>query len=183
VLAALALLVALLALFVAIFRDPFGPVYQMNWNPFGHGLGKYDFSTPAQAYKSRLQMVSNGDFRAELEYSRLVHGPDLKERLDTLEVKDIAEVKLPLRPSGLRRPVAIKDPGKTKEAKKEEKTHTVYLLFVTYKQHGDPVYKVEGFEKHEPSGLWKSTYVSAFDVEEVNKDLAKKMSAWEAKGK
>src|SRR5438477_6546969 len=86
-LAFLALVVALLALFLALFRDPLGPATRMNWHAFDSSLSGYDFSTPAAAYKSNLVMQEKRDIRAVMEYDRRVREKELKEKIDTLDVK------------------------------------------------------------------------------------------------
>ena len=151
VVAVLALIISVLALFLAVFRDPFGPVYKMSWNVFGNGLGSYDFSTPAEAMKSRLKIEQARDVRAMFEYSRQVEGPELKERIDTLEVKKEEEVKLPIRKPGPRPIAKPLGAGEKPEEKKTEKTRTVKLLFITYKENGEVRHRVEGFDCR-PSG-------------------------------
>jgi hypothetical protein len=176
-----ALAIAVLALFLAVFRDPFGPVYQMSWNAFSNGLDRYDFSSPAEALKSRLTMEYSRDFRAAMAYSRQMDGAELKEHIDTLEVKKEEDVKLPRKKTRRNIAAPAKDKAKV-EDKKQEKTRTVRLLFVSYKVRGEPTYKVEAYEKRDDSGYWRNTYVSSYDVEDVNKSLAKEMREWEAKG-
>jgi hypothetical protein len=177
----LALLIALAALFLAVFRDPFGPVSKMNWDPAGGGLAQYDFSTPAAAYKSDLQMRYNADFRAMLEVSRRLQQKELKEQLDTLDIKKEVDVKVP-QPEPSDFPLPILDGKDDKaQAPRDGKFRDVKLLFLTYKKDGETQHKVEAMERHADAGLWKSTYVSRHQVEQVNKDLANEIRDWEAK--
>src|SRR5713226_7534408 len=82
-LAAAALLISLLALFLIVFRDPFGPVYRMNWRGYGDGLAGYDFSNASAAYKSELQIEHNRDIRAVIEINQRTRDKELKEKIDT----------------------------------------------------------------------------------------------------
>jgi hypothetical protein len=183
VVSVVALVVAVLALFLAVFRDPFGPVYRMNWH-VGPPMAGYDFSTPSAALRSRLKIEAARDVRAMMEYSRLLEMKELNEKLDTLEIKKEVDVNLPKKRRGL--PPLPVDPVSKDDRKaadqKPEKVREIKLLFVTYKEDGDPQYKVEAFERY-PSGLWKQTYVSEYDVKDVDANLAKQMERWEATGK
>src|SRR5262245_20426907 len=69
-----ALLLALIALLVACFRDP-----------LGSGMSRYDFSTPRAAVQSEAKIAANGDVRAVLEREG-VGGKKAKEKARTLEV-------------------------------------------------------------------------------------------------
>ena len=82
VLPCLSLLVALAALWIALFRDP-----------LGSGISKYNFSTPRNALESYLKIQINHDMRAEIELSSLVRGKDLKEELSTLDVRKEVEFR------------------------------------------------------------------------------------------
>lgn len=169
VLSFVALVIALLALFLAIFRDPLGPVYRMNWDAFGTGLGGYDFSTPSAALKSEASMDYKRDFRALMELARRLESDELKERIDTLEIKREVDLKLPKR-----------QPGKPEA--KSGRIRQIKLLFITYKEQGEAQHKVQGFEKHAASGLWKRAFVGAYEVEETDKALGKEMRDWEEQG-
>jgi hypothetical protein len=78
----LALVLALVALAVAVFRSPLGA-----------GLSKYDFTTPRNALKSQWEMQANRDIRASLDLDNVRDGPQLREKIRTFEVKKEAEWK------------------------------------------------------------------------------------------
>jgi hypothetical protein len=181
IVAVLALLVALAALFLVIFRDPFSPGFKMVWNPVASPLSRYDLSTAAAAYKSELQIEINRDFRAAMELSQRLREKELKEMLDTLEVKKEVDLKLPERKPGP--PVASKEPGKDSKATKasDEKTREMKVLFLTFKKDGKVQHKVQVMERHADSGLWKRSLVSAFEVQGTNDELAKEMREWQAR--
>ena len=141
VLPCLSLLVALAALWIALFRDP-----------LGSGISKYNFSTPRNALESYLKIQINHDMRAEIELSSLVRGKDLKEELETLEIR------------------------------KEVEFQGRKILFVAFKQKGVNKYEVTGFEKDAETGFWKQTGASAYSVEDANKELADQMRRWEKSG-
>jgi hypothetical protein len=156
----------------------------LNWRAFSSPVSRYDFTTPAAALKSNMNVEYNRDVRAMMEYSRLFEDKELKEKIDTLEIKKEVEVKLPKKvrfgaPTGGVNP--DNPTGKNTKEKKPEKMREIKLLFVTYKEDGELQYKVEGFEKHADTGLWKKTYVSDYELGEVDKPLAKEKSEWEAK--
>jgi hypothetical protein len=182
--AGLALVVALGALFLAVFRDPTGPITRMNWDPFGTGLNKYDYSSAAGAYRSTLRMHYNRDFRALWELERQLGQKEVKEALDTLEIAKEVDLKLPKK--GHARPsiAGVVGPGEVKkpDEKTDEKMRELKVLFVTYKEDGEAQYRVEAFEKHPASGLWKPYYFGPFEVESVDKELNKEMQEWTAKG-
>lgn len=71
-----ALVVALVALGVVVFRDP-----------LGSGIRHYDLSTPRASLESQIKMELDGDIRARLELQRQIQGKMLKERLSTLRVR------------------------------------------------------------------------------------------------
>jgi hypothetical protein len=121
-------------------------------DPLGKGLKAYDVSTPAAMMKAELQMRANGDIKAFAELERKGMNKELKEEIDTLEVK------------------------------KEATWGTKTILFVTYKNDGKPKYETRGFEKNAESGLWDHSYVSALDVEKDNKKLADMMRSWQDSG-
>jgi hypothetical protein len=171
----LAFAVALAALFVALFRDPFGPVYRFKFS----ALGGYDFSTPGDAYRSNLRMEDSLDFRALVEYRRRIDEPEQKEKMNTLEIKREATVKLPKKKPD-RFPIGS---GSASSDAQKGPTRDVALLFITYKKDGEDRYEVAGMEKNEKSGFWKSVYVTAFDVRDADPKLAKDMEDWDAKGK
>ena len=141
VLPCLSLLVALAALWIALFRDP-----------LGSGISKYNFSTPRVAYESYLKMRINQDHRAQKEMDSLVFGKQLKEELETLEIR------------------------------KEVEFQGRKILFVAFKQKGVNKYEVTGFEKDAETGFWRQTGASAYSVEDANKELADQMRRWEKSG-
>ncbi len=138
----LALAAAGVALGIVWFRSPFP----------GSGLKKYDFSTPAAAYRSRLEIEANKDLRAEIELQTELHGPQIKEHLRTLQVKKEAEWR-----------------GKK-------------ILFVSYEQKGVKKHETVAFEKDAKTGYWLRSYVSAYDVRNENRDLADQMESWSRSG-
>jgi hypothetical protein len=183
--AGLALAVAVAALFLALFHDPTGPITRMNWDPFSSGLGKYDYSSAAGAYKSNLRIQYSRDYRAATELDRQLGEKELKEALDTLEIKKAVDLQLPKK-ARPRLPLLPKIGGpadeKKPEEKKDEKMRQLVVLFLTYKEDGDAQYKVECMERHPGSGLWKRAYVDSYEVESVNKELAKEMREWPVTG-
>lgn len=121
-------------------------------DPLGSGISKYDFSTPRAALESRMKIEMNNDVRALLELDTRVNGKKQKEQLDTLEVRKEAEYR-----------------GKK-------------ILFVAYKEDGINKYTVQSFEKDASTGYWLTSYVSAYDVEKDNKELAGQMRKWKDSG-
>jgi len=168
VLARFAFAFSLIALFLVLFRDPLGPIYRFNWNAFGSGLEGYDFSSPSGALKSELKMQANNDFRAAIELSRRLGGRLAKEKFNTLEIKKEVEVQVPEE----RRRARL-------NAKKGGKTRPVKLLFITYKRDGESRNSVESFEKDEDTGFWKPAHVLSYEIEDIDKELAKEMRDWE----
>jgi predicted Zn finger-like uncharacterized protein len=71
-----ALLIALAALLVALFRGP-------GWG----GFSNYDFTTPKAALTSEWEIRLNGDLAALVELHRQIDGPRLKEQLRSLDVR------------------------------------------------------------------------------------------------
>ena len=137
----LSLLVALAALGIALFRDP-----------LGSGISKYNFSTPRTALESYLKMRINQDMRAEIELRSLFEGKQLKEELNTLDVRKEVEFQ-----------------GKK-------------ILFVAFKKNGVNKYNILSFEKDAGTGFWERTHVGAYEVEKDNKELATQMRRWEESG-
>lgn len=82
IVSSLALIVAIVALVLPLFRDP-----------LGSGLDSYDFSTPKAAMESRLKIRLNHDIRAQFELEKKLEGKRRQEELDTLEVKKQAEFR------------------------------------------------------------------------------------------
>lgn len=121
-------------------------------DPLGSGVSKYDFSSPRAALESRMKIEMNRDMRAMMELESLFEGKRQKERLDTLEVR--------------------------KEAEFRDKT----LLFIAYKQDGVYKYSIYGFEKDAGTGYWREKYVSDYDVEKENKELAAEMRRFRTSG-
>lgn len=159
---------ALLVLFLSIFRDPNGAIYQFR-NPLRSHLAGYDFSSAADAYKSDLQMQSRADLPAMVELERQLRSYELKEKLETLEIKREADFKrIDKQP--------LEGPGAA------PKTHELKLLFVTFKSKGETKHKVESYEKHEGTGLWRPSFIDAYSVEQTDPALAKDMRDWEAQG-
>jgi predicted Zn finger-like uncharacterized protein len=78
----LALVLALVALCVAVFR-----------NPLGAGLSKYDFTSPKNALKSHWEIEANRDIRAREDLINVLDGPQLREKIRTFDVKKEAEWK------------------------------------------------------------------------------------------
>jgi hypothetical protein len=121
-------------------------------NPLGQGLKAYNFSTPKDAYLSQLQIEQKRDILARLELDEARHGPELKEQLDTTQIR------------------------------KEENWKGVTLLFIEYKRKGVSKYFIQGYEKGSRSGLWLPRYVSAYEVRKDNPDLANRMESWTKNG-
>jgi hypothetical protein len=121
-------------------------------DPLGKGLSSYDLSTPTAAAKSMQQIDANMDLKAVIELQRKTKDKKLKEKIDTFEVK--------------------------KETTWKDKT----LLFITYKEEGKAKYDVVGMEKKGDPGVWTRSYVSDYEVENDNKDLAATMRSWKREG-
>jgi hypothetical protein len=81
-LSGLAAALALVALGVALFRDP-----------LGSGMKNYNFTTPRAALESSVKIEMNKDLRAMMEFESKVRGSQQKEKLDTLEVRKEAEFR------------------------------------------------------------------------------------------
>ncbi len=136
-LALIGFVLALVTALYVVYRDP----------PWGR-LSKYDFSTPEAAFKSQLRMMMNADLQAQSEYQAKFLKKFLKEKADTLEVRETADF----------------------EKKK--------VLFIAFKKDGKEVKTVQWFEKDEDSGLWKQAFETSVKVRETNKKLADKIDAW-----
>jgi hypothetical protein len=140
-LASLALLAALAALGLVLFR-----------NPLGAGVGRYNFSTPRDALFSGLEMDANHDLRAYIELHQIAEGPQIKEKLKTLEVRYEREYK-----------------GKK-------------ILFISYEEKHEKKHETAAFEKDAASGLWLRRFVSDYEVEKDDRNLAEEMRNWSANG-
>jgi hypothetical protein len=121
-------------------------------DPLGKGLSRYDFSTPASALKSGIQMEADHDLKAALEFERKTQKKDFQEILNTLEVKKEAEW------------------GGRK------------ILFVSFKRDGVTVFATRAFEKHADSGYWVKADVMLPSVRQNNQELAEAMDRWEKTG-
>jgi hypothetical protein len=146
VLGLIALLVALLTAGYVIYRDP----------PWGR-LTKYNFSTPEQALRSRMQMQANGDYLAQGEYFSQQFKKDKKKELDSLKVEKTAEWR-----------------GKT-------------AVFVRYnrvdriKKTEKEVKEVVWFEKDEDTGKYREAlFVDTSELVKSDEKLYKEIQAWEA---
>ncbi|HVS38438.1 MAG TPA: MJ0042-type zinc finger domain-containing protein [Gemmataceae bacterium] len=118
-------------------------------DPLGGGMKRYRFSTPKDSLISQLQIEQNKDIRAMMELTALGNDPKVKEKLRTLEVRKEADWK-------------------------GDK-----ILFIVYEDKGVKKYETTAFERDVDSGVWFPKYVSRFDVENSDKDLAERMRAWE----
>lgn len=119
-------------------------------DPLGKGIASYDFSTPEAGAKSLIQIEANKDLRARLELQDLTEGGNSKEAVRTIEINRVADF------------------GDKK------------VVFASYLRKGAKKKRVLGFEKDLESKLWVPTYVSAYQVKDVNAQLAKEIEAWEA---
>lgn len=150
VLSVLALLVALATAGYVIYRDP----------PWGR-LAKYSFATPEQAMRSDMKMEATGDIHALIELNAKLDKKQLKEKLNTLEVKRTAEFK------GktvlfIQYMATDKDAKEPKEAKERK--------------------EVVWYEKEEGSGYWRRSYVGNGEVGGTDEKLAKDIDAWTSRG-
>ena len=59
-------IISSVALVIAIFTL----IYVLVSDPLGSGLGKYDFSSPRNTFKSKLEIEKNADIRASIQYER-----------------------------------------------------------------------------------------------------------------
>lgn len=147
-LSVIALLIALLTAAYVIYRDP----------PWGR-LAKYNFSTPEQALRSQTKMEANADILSLIELNIKREQKQLKEKLNTLEVKRTAEFE-----------------GKT-------------VLFIQYKmtdknakepkeptEHKEVVW----YEKEE-NGYWQQT-APPRALQTGDPQLAKDINAWSGRG-
>jgi hypothetical protein len=151
-----ALVVASIGLILALFRDPLSPGFGFS-NPFGDGLSGYNFDSPASAYKSEMEMEMKRDLRAFIALNHKLKSKETQEHLDTLKVDEEVEFK-----------------------KKEKDGTTDYkVLFTSYKRKGAVKKEVITMENDAESGLWHRRYLSPYDVEKDNKELAKKMQSWD----
>jgi hypothetical protein len=147
ILSILALLVALATAGYVIYRDP----------PWGR-LGKYSFSTPEQALRSDMKMEANGDIHALIELNAKLDRKQLREKLNSLDVKRTADYK-----------------GKT-------------ALFIQYKSTDKETKQekerkeVVWYEKEETTGYWRRTYVSSMEVRTSDEKLAKEIEQWGSSG-
>lgn len=152
VVAVIALVIAIAALFFALCSDPIKPGFALR-APFTSGLSSYDFSNPTAAYKSQLQMENNMDIRALMELRNKLKDKELKEKVDTLSVDSELDFK----------------------SKKKDEEIDYKILFIKYKSKGKDKKEYVAMKKDADSGLWQSSYLSTYDVESTNKELAKKM--------
>jgi hypothetical protein len=170
VLAGLGLLLALVALGLSgysLFRDPLTKNERALLKLVNsQGLDAYDMSTAGNAYKAHLKMKHNLDVRAVLELEKRRSDKELKEMIDSLEIKKSVDVKLP--------EMRYDDQGKEE---KTGKTKEYTFLFISYKAQGESKFRVQAMEKHD-NGLWMDAYVGDYQVEKVDKDLAKEMKEW-----
>ena len=118
-------------------------------DPLGKGIGSYDFSTPESGAKSLIQIEANKDLRARLELQDLTEGGNSKEAARTFEINKVVDF------------------GDKK------------VVFASYLRKGAKKKRILGFEKDLESKLWVPTYVSAYEVKDVNAQLAKEMEAWD----
>jgi hypothetical protein len=117
-------------------------------NPLGKGLKAYNFSTPKDAYLSQLQIEVDKDILARLELAKVKDGPQLQEQIDTTQVR------------------------------KEETWKGITILFIEFQNKGVKKYFVQGFEKHEPSGMWLPKYLNGFEVRKENPELENRIESW-----
>ena len=160
--AILALILALAALFFALCSDPFKSGFSFKV-PFSSGLSGYDVETPAGMYKSQIEIEVNRDIRAMLELERRFDRKELKEKLDTLKIDSEADFKVDKKDS--------KDPF----------TGEYKILFVSYKRDSKDQKEVVAMEKHRDSGLWRSRGAPLMEINEKNKELAKKIQDWQVR--
>jgi hypothetical protein len=145
-LSALALVTALGALGWQLYGK-FAPAKETA-NPLGKGLKAYNFKTPKDAYLSQLEIDRSHDILARLELDEARHGPELKEQLETTQVR------------------------------KEENWKGITILFVEYQKKGVKKYLIQGYAKETGSGLWLPKYVSAYEVRKESPELANRMESW-----
>lgn len=157
-LAMFALIIAIVALFFALCTDPFKSGVGLKV-PFSSGLSGYDTDTAGGMYKSQLEMRVNQDIRALIELDRRRKDKELKERLESLTIDSEADFK----------------------TKKDDEDAEYKILFIKYKNKGKERKEVASMRKDKDSGLWESGFVSDFDVEKTDKELAKKMRDWPTK--
>ncbi len=54
------------------------------------------------------------------------------------------------------------------------------ILFVSYRENGEPKHDVVGMKKLHGVDIWVQDYISRYDVKEEDEALAKRMEEWEA---
>jgi hypothetical protein len=155
VLSAVALLVSLLALGLVLVRG--GPGSSAGRDDSaalpGAGLGSYDFSTPAAAHRSRVEIDLNQDMRALRELTLKLGSKNLKEILSTLEVR------------------------------KEVDFHGKKILFLSYKLAGGARREVALMDRDGGTGFWFRMDLYLPALEQENPELAQQIHRWLAEGK
>ena len=154
----IALVLAIVALFFALCSDPMKPGFALRM-PFGSGLSGYDFESAQGAYKSEMQAEINMDIRAMMELQRRMKDKDMKEKLESVNVDSEADFK----------------------SKKGDDEIEYKVLCVKFKNKGKDKKEVVSMRKDKDSGLWRHGFLSDFEVEGTNKELAKKMREWPSK--
>jgi hypothetical protein len=118
----------------------------------GNPLSTYDLSTPKAALISFMKMDLAGDIRARRELNQLIETPRLDEILKTIEFR------------------------------KETTYKSTVILFVSYQEDGIKKYDFKGVEKDAKSGLWRSTYVNQYEIQDSNPALYQQLNKWKDKG-
>ena len=132
-----------------------GDFDQMMRDAGNQRLAKYDFSSPKQTILSHRKVETDFDLLARFELERR-YGRDRKEQANEF--------------------------ARTLEIRKETDWQNKKVVFYSYEQKGVKQYFADGFEKDSHSGFWLARYVSEFDVEKENNQLASYMRSWRAKG-
>ncbi|MCE9532934.1 MAG: hypothetical protein K8T89_17690 [Planctomycetes bacterium] len=158
-----AIVLAFIALVIALCRDPLQPGFSLR-NPFGDPLSSYDFDSAAGTAKSELQIELKRDMKAMMEYRSRFDKKEIEEKVNSFKVESEDDFK------------REKDP----KDKKSKGTGDYKILFVSYKQDGEERKEVMVMEK-DVSGLWRRSFLSAFDVSPKNEALGKKMNEWSVK--
>ncbi len=154
ILSSMAILLALAALGWQLYRYyvPAPPAAERH-DPLGRGLSAYDFSTPKNAYVSRLKINLNRDLRAQYELNELRRDPELQEQLRTLDVR------------------------------KEQVWKDTIILFITYEKNGVKQYVVRGVEKDPKTQMWLPRRIKMLELRKDDPALAEKITSWQKDGK
>jgi hypothetical protein len=155
----MAILLALLAVAWAMFKDPWRPDFTLR-NPFGSPLSRYNMKSPGEAYKGLLEIQLNSDIPAMAELGRLQQNKLAKEKVESFEVKSDADF------------------SRTEKVKEKDKEVKYKVLFATWKEDTKEVKEVVAMRWDDEAEMWRPSRLSPQEVAGKNADLAKQMEEW-----